>query len=173
MGKEITILAFSLLFYFCSCEKGTAEMKKELSGSKEISLEAFSNLSGKERMTIFNELKMSNRFELLRTLLPINSFGAGPVADVSFHANGDLIIHIPEGNFVNKWKIDSKGLTVYNVKKLETLEDYLGKVERNFNAVYWDDQQKTLYFTQSPDTILDEYESFYSQGVLTTPKQYK
>ncbi|MCH1914674.1 hypothetical protein L9Z41_03155 [Leptospira noguchii] len=173
MGKEITILAFCLIVGLCSCEKGAEAVKKELTGSKEISLEAFSNLSGKERMTIFNELKMSNRFELLRTLLPINSFGAGPVADVSFHANGNLTVRIPEGNFVNKWKIDSKGLTVYNVKKLEKLEDYLGKVERTFNAVYWDDQQKTLYFTQSPDTIQDEYESFYSKGVLTTPKQYK
>ncbi|EMO82746.1 hypothetical protein LEP1GSC070_0019 [Leptospira santarosai str. AIM] len=110
------ILAFSLLVCLCFCEKGAEAVKKELTGSKRITLQEYRKLSGKERMTIFNELEMSNRFELLKAVLPGQSCGTAPDADLLFETNGKLIVRIPEGNFVNKWKIDSKGMTVYNVK---------------------------------------------------------
>ncbi|EMO60182.1 hypothetical protein LEP1GSC133_4537 [Leptospira borgpetersenii serovar Pomona str. 200901868] len=113
-------------------------MKKELTGSKRITLEEYRKLSGKERISIFNELEMVNRFELLKAVLPGQSCGTAPDAELSFEANGNLTVRIPEGNSVNKWRIDSKGLTVYNVKKLERLEQYLGMTESRFNRVYWD-----------------------------------
>ncbi|MDI7187809.1 hypothetical protein QMM42_16650 [Leptospira santarosai] len=151
MGKEMRILAFSLLVCLCFCEKGAEAVKKELTGSKRITLQEYRKLSEKERMTIFNELEMSNRFELLKAVLPGQSCGTAPDADLLFETNGKLIVRIPEGNFVNKWKIDSKGMTVYNVKKLERLENYLGANESNFNQVFWNSVGE-LFFVERLDT---------------------
>ncbi len=72
---------------------------------------------------------MSNRFELLKTIL-LND-GAkckiGPNGGILFKTDGSLNLNIPEGEYLNRWKIDSKGLTIYNdnAKKLKRLEDYL------------------------------------------------
>ncbi|UPY77365.1 hypothetical protein FH581_000580 [Leptospira weilii] len=144
MGKEITLIVLSLLVGLSSCEKETEAVKKDLTSSKKITLQEYRKLSGKERMTIFNELEMANRFELLKAVLPGQSCGAAPDADFSFGANGNLTVRIPEGNFVNKWKIDSTGLTVYNIKKLERLEHYLGIGESRFNEVYWENGELNL-----------------------------
>ncbi|UPY77315.1 hypothetical protein FH581_000215 [Leptospira weilii] len=151
MGKEMRILAFSLMICLCSCEKGKTEMRKELTGSKKITLEEYHNLDRKKRVETFNQLEMSNRFELLKAVLPGQSCGTAPDADISFGANGNLTVHVPEGNFVNKWKIDSKGMTVYNVKKLERLENYLGTNESNFNQVFWNSVGE-LFFVERLDT---------------------
>ncbi|WP_421832838.1 hypothetical protein [Leptospira santarosai] len=133
------ILAFGLLICLCSCEKGTDAVKKELTGSKRITLQEYRKLSEKERMTIFNELEMSNRFELLKTIL-LNSHGCsiGPgSAMIRFKADGKLYIDLHENNFLNRWKINSQGLIIYNVNQLESLEDYLGKKQTTYNIVYW------------------------------------
>ncbi|WP_236715885.1 hypothetical protein [Leptospira interrogans] len=144
MRKEITILAFGLMICLCNEEKGKAEARKELTGSKRIALLEYQKLNPKQRVETFNQLEMANRFELLKAVLPGQSCGAAPDADFSFGANGNLTVRIPEGNFVNKWKIDSTGLTVYNIKKLERLEHYLGIGESRFNEVYWENGELNL-----------------------------
>ncbi|UPY77366.1 hypothetical protein FH581_000585 [Leptospira weilii] len=143
MGKEITILAFSLMICLCSCEKGKTEMRKELMGSKRITLTEYQKLDRKQKVEIFNQLEMSNRFELLKTIL-VNS-GAecsiGPDGGADFMTDGKLYINLPEGRYLNRWKIDSKGLTIHNdnAKKLKRLEDYLGKTYTIYNVAYWEE----------------------------------
>ncbi|WP_236715886.1 hypothetical protein [Leptospira interrogans] len=143
MGKEITILAFSLMICLCSCEKGTEAVKKELTGSKRITLLEYQKLDRKKRVEIFNQLEMSNRFELLKTIL-LNG-GAecsiGPDGGADFMTDGKLYINLPEGRYLNRWKIDSKGLTIHNdnAKKLKRLEDYLGKTYTIYNVAYWEE----------------------------------
>ncbi|WP_430624046.1 hypothetical protein [Leptospira weilii] len=146
------ILAFSLMICLCSCEKGTSEVKKELMGSKRITLAEYQKLDRKQRVEIFNQLEMSNRFELLKTILPNNKTGCriGPDGDADFRGDGKLYINLPEGSFLNRWKIDSKGLTVYNdnSKKLKRLEEYLGKTHTTYNTVYWGDFGERDYYLE-------------------------
>ncbi|EKO32479.1 putative lipoprotein [Leptospira santarosai str. CBC1531] len=143
MEKEITLIALSLLIGLCSCEKGTEAVKKELTGSKKIALSEYQKLDRKKRVEIFNQLEMSNRFELLKTILLNNGNECriGPDGGIFFRADGSLNLSIPEGEYLNRWKIDSKGLTVYNdnTKKLTRLEDYLGKTHTTYNTVYWEE----------------------------------
>ncbi|AVV79449.1 hypothetical protein [Leptospira santarosai] len=139
MGKEIILIVLSLLIGLSSCEKETEAVKKDLTNSKKITLEEYKKLSEKERISVFNELEMSNRFELLKTILVNNSgcsIGPGS-AMIRFKSDGKLYIDLHENSFLNRWKIDSKGLTIYNVNQLESLEDYLGKKQTTYNVVYW------------------------------------
>nr|WP_025185450.1 hypothetical protein [Leptospira interrogans] len=174
MGKEMRILAFSLMICLCSCEKGTSEVKKELMGSKRITLAEYQKLDRKQRVEIFNQLEMSNRFELLKTIL-LNGgsecrIGANDGA--IFESNGKLSILSSQGAFVNRWKIDSKGLTVYNVKKLENLEDYLGKTHVTFDKVYWETfQVKGTYAYDNYSLTFEQEESMknseiYGYGIM-------
>ncbi|EMO60671.1 hypothetical protein LEP1GSC133_2300 [Leptospira borgpetersenii serovar Pomona str. 200901868] len=133
------ILAFSLLVCLCSCEKGTEAVKKELTGSKRITLSEYQKLDRKQRIEIFNQLEMSNRFELLKTIL-VNDSGCsiGPgSAIIRFEANGKLSLNLHDNSFPNRWKVDSKGLTIFNVNRLESLEDYLGKAQTTYNIAFW------------------------------------
>ncbi|AVV51289.1 hypothetical protein [Leptospira santarosai] len=143
MEKEITLIALSLLIGLCSCEKGTEAVKKELTGSKRIALSEYQKLDRKRRVEIFNQLEMSNRFELLKTILLNNGTECriGPDGGIFFRADGSLNLSIPEGEYLNRWKIDSKGLTVYNdnAKRLKRLEEYLGKIQTTYNKAYWEE----------------------------------
>ncbi|WP_061260929.1 hypothetical protein [Leptospira interrogans] len=139
MGTKITLIVLSLLVGLSSCEKETEAVKKDLTSSKKITLEEYRKLSVKERMSVFNTLEMSNRFELLKTILVNNSgcsIGPGS-ATIRFKSDGTLYIDLHENSFSSRWKIDSKGLTIYNVNQLESLEDYLGKKQTTYNVVYW------------------------------------
>ncbi|WP_244947474.1 hypothetical protein [Leptospira weilii] len=137
------ILAFSLLLCLCSCEKGTEAVKKDLTGSKRITLLEYQKFDQKKRVEIFNQLEMSNRFELLKTILVNGGHGCviGPDGEADFKTDGKLYINIPEGRYLNRWKIDSKGLTVYNdnAKELKRLEEYLGKTQTTYNKAYWEE----------------------------------
>nr|WP_036098817.1 hypothetical protein [Leptospira noguchii] len=141
MGKEMRILAFSLLV--CFCEKGTETVKKELTGSKKIALSEYQKLDRKKRVEVFNQLETSNRFELLKTILVNNGneCSIGPDGGANFTTDGKLYINLPEGKYLNRWKIDSKGLTVYNdnAKNLKRLEEYLGKIQTTYNKAYWEE----------------------------------
>ncbi|UMQ60344.1 hypothetical protein [Leptospira interrogans] len=165
MGKEITILAFSLMICLCSCEKGTEAVKKELTGSKKITLSEYQKLNRKQRIEIFNQLEMSNRFELLKGLVSGQSFPFCENGEGKLEIDGKLYIYLPPdsslpdgGRFLNRWEIDSTGLTIYNTNKLEKLNDYLGKVKRKFTIVYWNETRKELYFDEEiSDSSEDEY----------------
>ncbi|MDI7212108.1 hypothetical protein QMM95_15975 [Leptospira santarosai] len=161
MGKEMRILAFSLLVCLCFCEKGTEAVKKELTGSKKIALSEYQKLDRKKRVEIFNQLEMSNRFELLKTILLNNGneCGIGPDGGIFFRADGSLNLSIPEGEYLNRWKIDSKGLTVYNdnAKKLTRLEDYLGKTHTTYNTVYWEVSQIRSTYTYDSYALVFDY----------------
>ncbi|MBW9233798.1 hypothetical protein JQK62_16105 [Leptospira santarosai] len=169
MGKEMRILAFSLLICLCFCEKGTEAVKKELTGSKKIALSEYQKLDRKKRVEIFNQLEMSNRFELLKTILLNNGnecrIGANDGAE--FKENGKLSIATSEGIYVNRWKIDSKGLTVYNVKKLERLEDYLGKNSVTYDKVYWEVSQIKSTYTYDTYSL-----TFESEQSAKDPEKY-
>lgn len=153
------ILAFSLLVCLCSCEKGTEAVKKELTGSKRITLPEYQKLDQKKRVEIFNELEMSNRFELLKTILLNRGVecSIGPDGGILFRADGSLNLSIPEGEYLNRWKIDSKGLTVYNdkAKELKRLEEYLGKTHTVYNVAYW---EKFSGNSRNHSLILDSVE---------------
>ncbi|WP_016758360.1 hypothetical protein [Leptospira weilii] len=165
MGKEITLIVLSLLVGICSCEKGTEAVKKELTGSKRITLLEYQKFDRKQKVEIFNQLEMSNRFELLRGLLPGQSFPFCENGEGKLERDGKLYIYLPPdsglpdgGRFLNRWEIDSTGLTIYNTNKLEKLNDYLGKVKRKFTIVYWDEKRKELYFDgEASNSIEDEY----------------
>ncbi|EKR98925.1 hypothetical protein LEP1GSC125_0340 [Leptospira mayottensis 200901122] len=149
-------------------------MNKELSGSKKIALSEYQKLDRKKRVEIFNQLEMSNRFELLKTIL-LNG-GAecriGANDGAIFESSGKLSILSSEETFVNRWKIDSKGLTVYNVKKLEKLEDYLGKTHVTFDKVYWETfQVKSTSTYDSYSLTFEQEESMknseiYGYGIM-------
>lgn len=165
MGKEITIIILSLLVGFSSCEKGTETVKKELTGSRKITLLEYQRLDQKQRIEIFNQLEMSNRFELLKSIVPGQSFPFCENGEGKLERDGKLYIYLPPDSslpdgarFLNRWEIDSKGLTFYNTNKLEKLNDYLGKVKRKFTIVYWNETRKELYFDEEvSDSSGDEY----------------
>ncbi|UPY77313.1 hypothetical protein FH581_000205 [Leptospira weilii] len=143
------ILAFSLLVCLWSCEKETEAVKKELTGSKRITLSEYQKLDKKKRVVIFNELEMSNRFELLKTILVNNESecSIGPDGGILFRTDGSLNLSIPEGEYLSRWKIDSKGLTVYNdnTKKNKRLWNYLGKTHTTYNTAYWEEFSEGNY----------------------------
>lgn len=168
------ILAFCLLVCLCSCEKETEAVKKELTGSKKITLSEYQKLDRKKRVEIFNKLEMSNRFELLKTII-LNGgsecrIGANDGA--IFESDGKFSIITSEGTFVNRWKIDPKGFTVYNVKKLESLEDYLGKTHVTFDKVYWETSQIKSTSTYDTYSLTFEQEEsmrdseIYGYGIM-------
>ncbi|MDI7226687.1 hypothetical protein [Leptospira santarosai] len=149
MGKEMRILSFSLLICLCSCEKGTEAVKKELTGSKKIALLEYQKLDRKKRVEIFNQLEMSNRFELLKTILLNDGKGCGlgPNYVISFESDGQLGIDIRDGNtYPARWKIDSKGITFYNETHLEVLEDFLTKTQISYNKVSWEEIDESNYY---------------------------